>query len=364
MEDAVKLAKDLKKNAVGEIWDGKDKYHRLAPPYKYPFGIWFRGHSHHQFGLLPTVFREGNNTKEFYQDEPSIVRLFKLTRPENAQNHHTTFEWLSLMQHYSSPTRLLDWTESILVGLYFATSQKDHDVYDGTLWILNAARLNKLASLTGTLEGVASPSRFDVAIRAEMSLSNDIQQLLSNPFLKACSLADGPCNESELRKLEEELKTPNSEQRKKLSYPIAVYPRRLSRRLNIQSGVFTLYGGKLYYNDPNDFSVSSKYSENDPLLPQFKDLFSLSLEERVDKSFLKAVKIPKANKKEIRTQLFELGIHQGSIFGELDYQSGYIKEQWTTFFSTPHSKLKAEHKTEIDNSDESISNFSKVPENK
>ena len=30
--------------------------------------------------------------------------------------------WLCVMQHYRAPTRLLDWSENLLVALYFAVS--------------------------------------------------------------------------------------------------------------------------------------------------------------------------------------------------------------------------------------------------
>lgn len=44
-------------------------------------------------------------------------------------------EWLALMQHHGCPTRLLDWTHSPYVALYFAVYEPSEE--DGALWALN-----------------------------------------------------------------------------------------------------------------------------------------------------------------------------------------------------------------------------------
>jgi len=51
------------------------------------------------------------------------------------------FGWLFLAQHYGLPTRLLDWSESPLIALYFAVTEGYED-HDGCIWALWPGGLN------------------------------------------------------------------------------------------------------------------------------------------------------------------------------------------------------------------------------
>lgn len=54
------------------------------------------------------------------------------------------FEWLAIMQHHGAPTRLLDFTESLFIGIYFAVIDAQKD---SALWCINRNKLRrKLAS--------------------------------------------------------------------------------------------------------------------------------------------------------------------------------------------------------------------------
>src|SRR6185436_8134262 len=107
------------------------------------FGLWFRGHAQLHFKLVPTILRESIGQTGNYIDEVSLTRHFKAMNPDAAPANDSDFDWLVTMQHYLTPTRLLDWTENLLVALYFAVRNPGDDQEDAAIWILNARRLNK-----------------------------------------------------------------------------------------------------------------------------------------------------------------------------------------------------------------------------
>jgi hypothetical protein len=57
---------------------------------------------------------------------------------ENEPDKDDVLEWLALMRHYGAPTRLLDWTYSFYVAVFFALA----DDLDGAVWAFDAAAVN------------------------------------------------------------------------------------------------------------------------------------------------------------------------------------------------------------------------------
>ncbi len=89
--------------------------------------FWFRGQVQSRFGLVPGIFRQGEHFGGVSLDEAGMLREFQQRYPEKKSDHTSTEEWLSLMQHYGLPTRILDWSTNILVGIYFAVMSQQQD---------------------------------------------------------------------------------------------------------------------------------------------------------------------------------------------------------------------------------------------
>lgn len=109
---------------------------------------WYRGHSKIFDSLSPRVFRNEFSSGQHLiassmNPEIHIIEEFKRLAPSLSQycpNPNDELEWLILMQHFGAPTRLLDWSESILVATFFAVTENPKE--DAQLWRLYPQALN------------------------------------------------------------------------------------------------------------------------------------------------------------------------------------------------------------------------------
>ena len=81
--------------------------------------IFYRGHSNEEYNLLPGIYRENKDKKNLIDFEDKIFREVISKSPIEFMGKNT-LESLVLLQHYGTPTRILDLTENALVALYFA----------------------------------------------------------------------------------------------------------------------------------------------------------------------------------------------------------------------------------------------------
>lgn len=105
--------------------------------------LWFRGHAKASWKLSPLIFRP----EYAHCQEKRLALHFKRHAPIRYVDCPRTsateeFDWLSLMQHYGLPTRLLDWSTSIEVAAYFAVSASDYKS-NAAIWVLQGDQLTK-----------------------------------------------------------------------------------------------------------------------------------------------------------------------------------------------------------------------------
>lgn len=104
--------------------------------------VWYRGLSRASYNLVPTLHVKGLDPK----DEVFMMNKFRQDAHKSLEGREpaSEWEWMFLMRHHGSPSRLLDWSENPLVGLYFATEVSDDaKTEDGALWCLLPLTLNR-----------------------------------------------------------------------------------------------------------------------------------------------------------------------------------------------------------------------------
>ena len=123
---------------IREDWWSQDKDDPWMP--------WFRGHQRADWKLQPRLYRDyGPKLVDMLFIEDEIREEFVVRAPALSQikpAEQSDWDWYFLMQHSGAPTRLLDWSEGALIGLYFAVRDIS-GFYDAAVWVLDPYKLNE-----------------------------------------------------------------------------------------------------------------------------------------------------------------------------------------------------------------------------
>jgi hypothetical protein len=116
----------------------------------------FRGLKSTEYGLEPRIERDSKGKScswpalesmqllEFQSKAPMYMNAYELPHPEDKPS------WLALMQHQGIPTRLLDFSYSPYVALYFVLRERTEKEQsrDGALWAIDTAAVAHVAEQT------------------------------------------------------------------------------------------------------------------------------------------------------------------------------------------------------------------------
>lgn len=177
------------------------------------FQPWFRGQTDAGWKLVPSLLRSGGLENESELRSEFQRRGSQLLGGRAPQDE---WGWYFLMQHYRSPTRLLDWTDGSLIALFFALNSNDPDKpnvrVNPAVWMLDPWWLNR-----------------EVLHLDSIVLSDWAQARPYLPKLVA--------NNNRLRR----------------RYPIALDPAHVSERFRVQRSCFTVHG-----SHPNGLEAIAK----------------------------------------------------------------------------------------------------------
>jgi hypothetical protein len=172
--------------------------------------LWFRGARSRSDDLIPGAYRRPPKKYDEYQPLLDFVQEGLAYGDVGEIDDWKTYY---LAEHHGIPTRLLDWTTSFMVALYFAVCNWNRRTTP-CIWIMKPDHLNLIST---KYKGLITPEQND-----------ELKLWLPRQVKKGHQTLPPYDN----------------------SLPVAIYPRKYSHRVLAQQGAFTIHGTeRLKLND-------------------------------------------------------------------------------------------------------------------
>ena len=219
--------------------------------------------------------------KEFQWKYPKYE---KVNIPQNDE----MIEWLSIMQHYGSPTRMVDFTYSPYIALFMAMDSSNGG-HDASIWCLNELVLRNMFC-DGYEE--RNDRRIDDKESQKEFIYKEANQVIKDSV---------------------------NEKRKDFSTNIyLVQPHRVNERILVQQGLFAI---PEIIGIPFEDNLFSLVDNRDPEEVQFKDIIDYSNSEKMIKPydyFLIKIKIPQQFRLNITKSLSLMNISAETMYPGLE----------------------------------------------
>ena len=193
-------------------------------------------------------------------------------------------EWLSIMQHFGSPTRMVDFTYSPYIAMFMAIDSSNGD-HDASVWCLNELILRNMFS--DDYEQRCEKRVYDKELQKEL-IYGEANQVISDSV---------------------------NENRK--DFPLNVYlvqPHKVNDRILVQQGLFAI-PGKI--GIPFEDNLFSLVDNRMPETIHFKEIIEYSNSDKMFKPydfFLIKIKIPSMFRLNITKSLYLMNISSETMY--------------------------------------------------